>query len=87
MAAFADESADSHFFSYFDLFCDGDTCSAAIPGTRTIGYRDGNHLSSAGSLYIAPFLWRARFRAGGCCWLEGSDCRGAPAAPTAAGAS
>jgi len=56
MAAFADESADSHFFSYFDLFCDGDTCSAAIPGTRTIGYRDGNHLSSEGSLYIAPFL-------------------------------
>ena len=56
MAAFADESADSHFFSYFDLFCDGDTCSAAIPGTRTVGYRDGNHLSSAGSLYVAPFL-------------------------------
>ena len=39
-----------------DLFCAGDICSPRIPGTNTMGYADGSHLSTAGALYLAPFI-------------------------------
>ena len=44
------------FFRTFDLFCDAGTCGAYAPGTDVLAVVDYGHLSTAGSLYVAPFL-------------------------------
>ena len=46
----------THYFHAFDLFCDKAYCSALVPGTLTVAYQDRQHLSTAGALYLAPFL-------------------------------
>ena len=47
---------DVAFFRAFDLFCAGGVCGAQIPGTDVLGVVDYGHLTTAGSLYVAPFL-------------------------------
>mmetsp|Transcript_166514 Transcript_166514/g.404633 ORF Transcript_166514/g.404633 Transcript_166514/m.404633 type:complete len:133 (+) Transcript_166514:1-399(+) len=51
------------FFDILPLFCSGETCGAFIPGTGTLAYHDGNHLSDAGSFYLWPYLCTALARA------------------------
>ena len=41
---------------FYDKLCTATTCGATVPGTDTVAYLDTNHLSTAGSLYLAPFL-------------------------------
>ena len=38
------------------LLCDGDVCDHRVPGTETISIFDRDHLTTEGSLYLAPFL-------------------------------
>ena len=40
----------------YDKLCSATTCGAVVPGTNTVSYYDQNHLSTAGSLFLAPFL-------------------------------
>ena len=40
----------------YDKLCTETTCGAEVPGTHTIAFVDQNHLSTAGSLYLGPFL-------------------------------
>ena len=40
----------------YDKLCTDTTCGAEVPGTHTIAFVDQNHLSTAGSLYLGPFL-------------------------------
>ena len=47
---------DVAFFRAFDLFCADGVCGAQIPGTDVLGVVDYGHLTTAGSLYVAPFL-------------------------------
>lgn len=43
-----------HLFDPTELFCDGDKCAGAIDGNTL--YRDGDHLSAYGSVYVADAL-------------------------------
>jgi len=47
----------------WDKMCDAqtDTCGPAVPGTTTVAWLDMQHLSTAGALYLGPFLN---------CWLH-----------------
>jgi len=47
---------DIYFFDYFPLLCNEKTCDQFVPGTTISAYKDTNHLSVSGSLYLAPFL-------------------------------
>ena len=62
---------DVAFFRAFDLFCAGGVCGAQIPGTDVLGVVDYGHLTTAGSLYVAPFLT---------CFLESRNLSAAVAA-------
>ena len=62
---------DVAFFRAFDLFCAGGVCGAQIPGTDVLGVVDYGHLTTAGSLYVAPFLT---------CFLEARNLSAAVAA-------
>jgi hypothetical protein len=46
------------FMPIVSHFCDEDltSCGAIIPGTETMAYHDDEHLSTAGALYLWPFL-------------------------------
>ena len=44
------------FVSVRELFCSNGLCDAYIPGTDILGLVDYGHLTTAGSLYLAPFL-------------------------------
>lgn len=50
--------------STYGWLCDPstDACGPYVPGTSTVGWYDEGHLSTAGSLYLAPFVN---------CYLEG----------------
>lgn len=39
--------------------CDGDHCDETLPDHRTLGMTDTNHISEAGTFYLAPFLCQA----------------------------
>ena len=41
---------------FYDKLCTATSCGAVVPGTSTLAYLDANHLSTAGSLYLAPFM-------------------------------
>lgn len=61
MAALTQLAADgpsTHVFDLRPLLCHGDVCGAFLPGTsRNIaGFVDHHHISSAGALYLAPFI-------------------------------
>jgi len=47
------------FFDYYQLMCTETTSSAMIPGTNTLAYKDGNHLSPAGGYYLWPYMCTA----------------------------
>ena len=59
----AEHSAVEHIDSawVWDKMCDAQTCGPAVPGTRTVAWLDLQHLSTAGALYLGPFLN---------CWLH-----------------
>jgi len=44
------------FMNLHRLFCAQGYCGPMVPGTQTYAYMDDNHLSVAGSLYLAPFI-------------------------------
>ncbi len=44
------------FVSVRELFCSNGLCDSYIPGTDILGLVDYGHLTTAGSLYLAPFL-------------------------------
>ena len=44
----------------YDRLCTSTECGPELPGTTAVGWLDDWHLSTAGSLYLAPFLH---------CWL------------------
>ena len=48
----------------FESFCIAGVCDLRVPGTETIAYFDDNHLNTAGSLYLGPFLACAFEQAG-----------------------
>lgn len=52
------QSDGTYFFPIVSLFCDvaQHSCGAQIPGTDTLAYYDDQHLSSAGALYLWPYL-------------------------------
>ena len=41
---------------FYDRLCTASSCGVNVPGTSTAAYLDQNHLSTAGSLYLAPFM-------------------------------
>mmetsp|Transcript_56523 Transcript_56523/g.103791 ORF Transcript_56523/g.103791 Transcript_56523/m.103791 type:complete len:789 (-) Transcript_56523:95-2461(-) len=43
-------------FDYHELLCDDRTCSAFVPGTKTLAFRDDFHLTKPGSEYLAPYI-------------------------------
>lgn len=46
------------FFDTFPLLCDPNShvCGAFVPGTSTLAFIDDDHLTSAGSFYLWPYL-------------------------------
>ena len=48
----------------FDSLCINGTCHGKVPGTETVAYMDDDHLNTAGSLYVAPFIACAFAQAG-----------------------
>ena len=48
----------------FESFCTAGVCDFRVPGTETIAYFDTNHLNTAGSLYLGPFIACAFEQAG-----------------------
>ena len=61
--ALSRESPSIHFFQPHDLFCTVTQCQAQVPGTTTFAYVDVHHLTTAGSMYLWPYL---------CSWFEGA---------------
>ena len=60
-AALAAESTSTHYIDatwMHDKLCDANgKCGPTVPGsTSTYAWLDTNHLSTAGSLYLAPFF-------------------------------
>jgi len=47
---------DVYYFDLRPLLCDGVWCGAVVPGTEDIAFLDTHHISSAGALYLAPFI-------------------------------
>jgi len=45
-----------YFLNILDVLCGGDRCDETLPGTKTLGFADTNHLSDAGSSYLSPFI-------------------------------
>ena len=56
MASVAQTGQSSYHFPIAHLFCSGYECNAQIPGTDVLAYYDDQHLTSAGALYLVPFL-------------------------------
>ena len=48
----------------FESFCIAGVCDLRVPGTETIGFFDDDHLNTAGSLYVGPFIACAFEQAG-----------------------
>jgi hypothetical protein len=50
----------TYYLPIHHLFCNGaapnDKCGVLIPGTTTVAYLDNNHLNSAGTSYLWPFV-------------------------------
>ena len=40
----------------FEPFCVGAICYGVVPGTTTVAYYDDDHVNTAGSIYLAPFI-------------------------------
>jgi hypothetical protein len=61
----ANVTTSMHFLPViFESFCIAGVCDLRVPGTETIAYFDDNHLNTAGSLYVGPFLACAFEQAG-----------------------
>jgi len=61
----------------YDKLCTESTCGALVPGSnRTFIYSDRHHMTTAGSLYLGPFIN---------CWLWDHGLLGAPSAPAPLG--
>lgn len=59
--AFAQQTPNALYITsqwMFDQLCDPHTglCGPTVPGTETVAYFDSHHLSTAGSMYLAPLL-------------------------------
>mmetsp|Transcript_15452 Transcript_15452/g.27082 ORF Transcript_15452/g.27082 Transcript_15452/m.27082 type:complete len:350 (-) Transcript_15452:112-1161(-) len=54
----AENTGIVHFFKLASLFCDPatQTCDYNVPGSWAPAYRDADHISEDGSLYLSPFL-------------------------------
>ena len=54
----ARDDEDTFFMPIFHLFCNADLtrCDANVPGTTTLAFHDKQHLTSAGALYLWPYL-------------------------------
>ena len=57
-------AANMRLFDYLPLLCDATTCQQTVPGTTTPMMMDDNHLTIAGSKYLAPF-WCDFFNSSG----------------------
>ena len=61
----ANVTTSVHFLPVlFESFCTAGVCDVRVPGTETIAYFDTNHLNTAGSLYLGPFIACAFEQAG-----------------------
>ena len=61
----ANVTTSVHFLPVlYESFCTAGECDLRVPGTETIAYFDDNHLNTAGSLYLGPFLACAFEQAG-----------------------
>ena len=61
----ANVTTSVHFLPVlFESFCTAGVCDFRVPGTETIGYYDDDHLNTAGSLYVGPFIACAFEQAG-----------------------
>ncbi len=61
----ANVTTSVHFLPVlFESFCIAGVCDLRVPGTETIAYYDDNHLNTAGSLYLGPFIACAFEQAG-----------------------
>ena len=61
----ANVTTSVHFLPVlFESFCIAGVCDLRVPGTETIAYFDDDHLNTAGSLYVGPFLACAFEQAG-----------------------
>lgn len=54
--ALASSSSSTFVFDLRPLLCEGQRCGATVPGTGDISYMDEHHISTAGALYLAPFI-------------------------------
>jgi hypothetical protein len=61
----ANVTTSVHFLPVlFESFCTAGVCDLRVPGTETIAYFDDDHLNTAGSLYVGPFIACAFEQAG-----------------------
>jgi hypothetical protein len=61
----ANVTTSVHFLPVlYESFCTAGECDLRVPGTETIAYFDTNHLNTAGSLYLGPFIACAFEQAG-----------------------
>lgn len=61
----ANVTTSVHFLPVlFESFCTAGVCDFRVPGTETIAYYDDDHLNTAGSLYVGPFIACAFEQAG-----------------------
>lgn len=49
------------YWRQWELWCDGGTCSWTVPGTDSVGYSDGGHLSAQTNAYLWPFMCSAMY--------------------------
>ena len=64
LAPLANEFPGVLYVEIFHLFCDSQRCMAQVPGTSTFAFFDDSHLTTAGGLYLWPYLCAA-FQAAG----------------------
>lgn len=47
------------FFNFYQLLCGATSCDAFIPGTKSLAYMDGNHMTKGATLYLRPYMCAA----------------------------
>ena len=52
----ANSGSSTFVFDLRPLLCEGQACGATVPGTEDVAFMDFHHLSTAGALYLAPFI-------------------------------
>ena len=64
LAPLANEFSGVIYLPIHHLFCNSQNCMAQVPGTPTFAFFDTSHLTTAGALYLWPYICSALGAAG-----------------------